>query len=191
MPNVDCSIVAKPIKKKVQIMIPPKPGQPLPAINLTLIDGSTKVLGEPTGEWHVFVVYRGRHCPRCKTYLSKLDGMQAAFAERGASITIASADPLKKVRADIGEFGWTLPCAYGLSEQDMADLGLYISDPASEKETDRRFAEPGFFITNADNQLHVVGISNSASCRPDLDVALDGIRGIQTNNLPVRGMANP
>lgn len=167
----------------------PKPGQPLPRITLNLTDGSTKDLGAPTGEWQVLVVYRGRHCPRCKTYLTKLDGMQAAFAERGAKITLASADPIEKAEADVAEFGWTLPCAYGLSEKDMSDLGLYISDPASPTETDRRFAEPGLYVTNADNLLHVVGISNSASCRPDLDVVLDGIRGIQTKNLPIRGMA--
>ena len=167
----------------------PQPGQPLPRITLNLTDGSTLELGKATGEWQVLVVYRGRHCPRCKTYLSKLDAMRDAFAERGAQIVIASADPIEKAQADMAEFGWSLPCAYGLSEAEMSDLGLYISDPASPTETDRRFAEPGLFVTNADNQLHVVGISNSASCRPDLDVVLDGIRGIQTKNLPVRGMA--
>lgn len=168
----------------------PQPGQALPRLTLNLTDGSSHELGQPTGQWQLFVVYRGRHCPRCKTYLNKLNGMQDAFAALGVKITIASVDPIEKAQADIAEFGWSLPCAYGLSEKEMADLGLYISDPASPTETDRRFAEPGLYVTNADNQLHVVGISNSASCRPDLDVVLDGIRGIQTKNLPVRGMAS-
>ncbi len=167
----------------------PAPGQPLPGITLHMVDGTTQRLGDATGQWRVLVVYRGRHCPRCKTYLGKLDGMQAAFAERGVTLTIVSADPLEKAQADIAEFGWTLPCAYGLSEPDMADLGLYISDPAGPAETDRRFAEPGIFVVNADNQLQVVGISNSASCRPDLDVMLDGIRGIQSKGIPIRGLA--
>ncbi|NQW00063.1 MAG: redoxin domain-containing protein [Rhodospirillales bacterium] len=164
-----------------------KPGQPLPRITLDMVDGGDLELGLATGQWQMLVVYRGRHCPRCKTYLSKLDRMQDAFAERGVRVVIASADPLVKAQADVAEFGWTLPCAYGLSEADMAALGLYISDPSSPQETDRRFAEPGLYVTNAEDQLHVVGLSNAASCRPDLDVVLDGIRGIQTKNLPVRG----
>lgn len=170
------------------MMNAPKPGHAMPNITLALVDGSHLTLGEPTGNWNLLVIYRGRHCPRCKAYLNKLNGMRDGFAERGVSIVIASADPLEKAEADIAEFGWSVPCAYGLTEDDMARLGLYISDPSSPKETDRRFAEPGLFVTNTDNLLHVVGISNAASCRPDLDVVLDGIRGIQTNNLPVRGL---
>ncbi len=171
------------------MMNAPKPGHPMPNITLSLVDGSHLTLGEPTSEWNLVVVYRGRHCPRCKTYLSKLNRMQVAFAELGVRIVIVSADPLEKAEADIAEFGWSLPCAYGLSEADMVQLGLYISDPSSPKETDRRFAEPGLFVTNPENRLHMVGISNAASCRPDLDVVLDGIRGIQTKNLPIRGTA--
>lgn len=168
----------------------PQPGQSLPAVTLTFLDGTTRPLDAPTGGWQMLVVYRGRHCPRCKTYLSKLDGMRDAFADLGVDVFLASADPKERAEADVAEFGWKIPCAYGLSESDMETLGLYISDPASPQETDRRFAEPGLFIVNPDNQLHVVGLSNSASCRPDLDVVLDGIRGIQNKNLPVRGMAN-
>ena len=32
----------------------------------------------------------------------------------------------------------------------MLALGLYVSEPRSEEETDRPFAEPGVFVINAD-----------------------------------------
>jgi peroxiredoxin len=118
-------------------MTAPRPGSPLPRLRLAVLDGSSHDPGEKTGQWQMLVIYRGRHCPRCKSYLSKLDGMREAFAERGVHIVIASADPIEKAQADVAEFGWKLPCAYGLSEVDMQALGLYISDPSSPQETAR------------------------------------------------------
>jgi len=41
----------------------------------------------------------------------------------------------------------------------MKSLGLYVSEPRSEQETDRPFAEPGVFVVNADGLLQVLDIS--------------------------------
>ncbi len=164
-----------------------KPGTALPNLSIPLVGGDTRALG-PDAQWHLLVVYRGRHCPRCKTYLTKLDGLQPDFAERGVTITVTSADPEDRAVSDRDEFGWTFPLGHSLSLSDMAALGLYVSDPRSEAETDRPFAEPGLFLTNGDGLIHVMSTSNSASVRPDLDVVLDGVKGIQNNGLPIRGL---
>ncbi|MHA1566177.1 MAG: hypothetical protein ACTSX7_12760 [Alphaproteobacteria bacterium] len=70
---------------------------------------------------------------------------------------------------------------YGLTVSDLKTLGLYMSQHVDGK----YYAEPGLFVINADQKLQIVGIGNAASCRPDLDVILDGINGIQTRNLPI------
>ncbi len=168
-------------------MTPLNPGEKLPEVTLSLIGGGKIAPGQAVGEWQMLVVYRGRHCPRCKTYFKKLQGLLADFEKLGLSVVAASADPQEKAEADVAEEGWTFPVAYDLSIPQMQALGLYISDPASPNETDRPFAEPGLFVVNDQGKLHVLGISNSASCRPDLDIVLDGIKGIQTRGLPIRG----
>jgi hypothetical protein len=64
----------------------------------------------------------------------------------------------------------------------MKVLGLYVSEPRSEKETDRPFAEPGVFVINADGLLQVLDISNAPFSRPDLAGLATGIEG---ERLPV------
>ena len=167
----------------------PQPGMPLPEIHVPLVAGGDMVPGQQTAGWQVLVVYRGRHCPRCKPYLAKLERLRPRFAELGVAVVALSADPLERASADVAEHGWTFPVAYGLTLDQMRTLGLYISDPNGPQETDRPFAEPAVFAVNALGLLHIVGIANAASCRPDLDLLLDGINGIQSRGLPIRGRA--
>ena len=77
----------------------------------------------------------------------------------------------------------------GLTLEQMQDLGLYISIPRSEKETDHDFAEPGLFVINSDGQVQVVDISNNPFARPDLEVFVSGLEWIRApeNNYPIRG----
>jgi len=165
-----------------------RPGTAMPVLAIPLLSGEIRHFGPGERGWSMLVVYRGRHCPRCKTYLARLDGLLDAFGERGVTVTATSADPEDRARADRDEQGWRFSVGHSLSLDDMAALGLYVSDPRSAAETDRPFAEPGLFVVNADGVLHIACVSNAASCRPDLDALLDGIRGIQNNGLPVRGL---
>lgn len=162
------------------------PGNPLPHLVVPMVGGGERVFG-PGSTWQLLIVYRGKHCPRCKTYLNGLEALLPGFAKRGVTVTVTSADPADRAETDKDEFGWTFPLGHSLSLSDMDALGLYISDPRSPAETDRPFAEPGLFLTNEEGLVHVLSTSNAASCRPDLAVILDGVVGIQTNGLPVRG----
>ncbi len=163
------------------------PGGHLPAVSIALVGGSTATPGTNAGVWELLVVYRGRHCPRCKTYLDKLQGLLPKLRELGVEVLAVSADPVEKAEADIAEFGWTFPLGYNLAIADMHHFGLYVSDPAQAGETDRPFAEPGIFVINPDNQIQVLSTSNAASCRPDLDVLAHGIEMAITKNMPIRG----
>jgi len=92
-----------------------------------------------------------------------------------------------KAKADKEEFGWTFDLGYGLTETQMRTLGLYVSAPLSESETDHNFAEPGAFGIRPDGTLMLVNISNGPAARPDLDELLDGMKFNITNNRPTRG----
>jgi hypothetical protein len=71
----------------------------------------------------------------------------------------------------------------------MRELALYISNPRSNEETDRPFAEPGIFFVNKEACLQVVDISNAPFARPELKTLVMGLTFIcnPENNYPVRG----
>lgn len=151
----------------------------------TTAGGQVDMAGAPG--WRLLAVYRGKHCPLCKKYFKTLDGMVEDFKAAGVTVAAVSADPKEKADADVAEFGWRFPVGYGMTPDQMRQLGLYISEPRSAQETDRPFAEPGLFVVNPDGKVQIVEISNAPFARPDLAGILHGIKVIQERNYPVRG----
>lgn len=145
-------------------------------------------IGGPKQRWSVLFVYRGRHCPRCKRFLNKLNAVLPQWVEH-MDVIVASADDAEKAAADKAEFGWDFDLCYGLTEPQMRSLGLYVSSPLSEAETTQNFAEPGTFALRPDGTLMLVDISNGPAARPDLEEFLDGMIFNITNDRPVRGTA--
>ncbi len=168
-----------------------KAGEPFPVISATQVDGSQVVLGKPQGgaTWQAVFVYRGKHCPLCTKYLNELEGYKQAFAEAGVDIVAVSADSKAQLEEHKQKLEVSFPLAYGLSEEQMKQLGLYISLPRSEQETDHNFAEPGLFVVNEHGNLHVVDISNNPFVRPEPGALSRGLAWIRNpdNNYPIRG----
>lgn len=169
------------------IMTKPNAGEPLPEMNFPKLGGGTLSVGGRRSRHTLFVIYRGKHCGRCKRYLTVLDGMRDAWDDTGFDIVVVSADPLEKTQADQAEFGWSLPLAYDLTEDQMQTLGVYISEPLSPDETDRRFAEPAVFCIRPDGVLQIVCLSNGPAARPDLAELLDGMKFNIAHDRPARG----
>ncbi|HDZ72556.1 MAG TPA: redoxin domain-containing protein [Aurantimonas coralicida] len=167
----------------------PEAGGLLPQISFPKFGGGTLSVGGARARHTLFVVYRGKHCGRCKKYLAGLEAQQADWHAAGFDIVVVSADPLTKVQADIDQFGWTFDLGYDLSEPQMRQLGVYISDPLSPEETDRRFAEPAVFCVRPDGVIQVVCLSNGPAARPDLSELLDGIKFNIAHSRPARGTA--
>ena len=100
-----------------------------------------------------------------------------------------SGDSREQLEQHLEQLDVNFPLFYGLTLEQMQDLGLYVSIPRSAKETDHNFAEPGLFVINSDGQLQVVDLSNNPFARPDLDVFVSGLEWIRSpdNNYPIRG----
>ena len=164
-------------------------GGPLPAITLPLVGGGKATLGTPQeeGQWQLVFVYRGLHCPLCKQYLKKLESLKEQFIATGAEILAISGDPAEKAASMVEATGATFAVAYGLSIEQMQDLGLYISNPRSSDETDRPFPEPGMFAVNGEGKVQLIDISNAPFNRSDLRELVETIEWIQENNYPIRG----
>ncbi len=165
----------------------PVPGSLLAPMSFPKLGGGTITVGGPTENWTLFIVYRGKHCPRCKNYLNKLSAMADDWTAAGFDIAVVSGDPEEKAQADQDEFGWNFDLAYGLTEDQMTTLGLYVTEPLSAAETDRRFAEPGIFVLRPDGSQLLIAISNGPSARPELAELLDGMIFTKTNDRPPRG----
>jgi len=166
----------------------PDVGAPVGRFSWPATNGRTIPVGQLKDRWTMLFVYRGRHCPRCKRFLNKLNDALAAWTA-AVDVVVVSADTGEKAQADMDEFGWGFDLCYGLSEAQMRTLGLYVSDPLSEAETSDRFAEPGAFGIRPDGTLMLVDISNGPAARPDLEELLDGMIFNIENNRPVRGTA--
>jgi peroxiredoxin len=164
-------------------------GSTFPKTDVAALGGGTLTLGAPRGEydWQLVVVYRGLHCPICKTYLSGLQELEATFNDLGVDVVTVSADPEEKAQAFADEKELTLAIGYDLSVAQMKTLGLYISDPRSPQETDRPFAEPGLFVINAEGTIQILDVSNAPFARPDLQGIANGIKFVRANDYPIRG----
>ena len=166
----------------------PQAGAPVAPMTFSTVQGGTISVGQAKDRWSMLFVYRGRHCPRCKKFLNKLNAVLSEWTAV-MDVAVVSGDTQEKAKADMEEFGWDFDLGYGLSEAQMRDLGLYVSDPLSEAETTTRFAEPGAFGMRPDGTLMLVDISNGPAARPDLEELLDGMKFNITNDRPVRGTA--
>jgi len=164
-------------------------GDGFPQMQWPTVGGDTINIADESG-WKVLVVYRGKHCPLCKRYFKTLNEMQGDFRDAGISLFAVSADPEEKAAADVDAEGWTFPVGYGLSMDEMRQLGLYISEPRSPQETDRPFSEPGVFVVNPDGKAQIVDISNAPFSRPDLQGLLNGVKFVMEKDYPVRGTLN-
>lgn len=159
----------------------------LPEMTFARAGGGEVKIGGPREAFCLVVVYRGKHCPRCKSYLNKLNSMREDWKELGVDLAVISADPREKSEADVAEFGWEFDVGYGLQQSQMEQLGLYITSPLSPSEADGNFAEPGVFLVKPSGQVQIVSISNGPAARPDLDVLFDGARFNIKNDRPTRG----
>ncbi|WP_108837135.1 peroxiredoxin [Tateyamaria sp. Alg231-49] len=166
----------------------PRVGAPIDEMSWSTTSGDTVSVGHAKDRWTMLFVYRGKHCPRCKRFLNKLNAVLPAW-QAVMDVVVVSADTAEKAQADKAEFSWDFDLCYGLSELEMRALGLYVSDPLSEAETSTRFAEPGAFGIRPDGTLMLVDISNGPAARPDLEELLDGMIFNIENNRPVRGTA--
>lgn len=162
-------------------------GAYFPELSFQKVGGGELSVGGQRDRWTLLVVYRGLHCGRCKKYLGKLETQQSAWRDAGFEIVVVSADSQEKAQTDVKEQGWSFDVGYGLSETQMGLLGLYVSEPLSDKETDRRFAEPGVFCVRPDGVTQVISISNAPAGRTDLEELLDGMIFTIERGRPPRG----
>jgi peroxiredoxin len=165
-------------------------GATFPSVEATLLDGTMVNLGKAHNgaDWQMLVVYRGKHCPLCVRYLNLLEEHQKALKDIGVSVSAVSADSKVQLEESMDKLSVTYPIAYGLTELQMKQLGLYISAPRSEQETEHNYSEPALFVINSEGTLQAIDISNVPFLRPELDVVVRGLTFVRSqSDYPIRG----
>ncbi|GJL87643.1 MAG: thioredoxin peroxidase [Minwuia thermotolerans] len=162
-------------------------GSVMPAISVPKLGGGELDLGG-NGAWRMVIVYRGKHCPICKRYLSGIEALQGEIDDLGLEVVAVSGDSEEQAQAVADETGVKIPVGYGLTKAQMQQLGLYVSTPRPN-ETDHEFPEPGMFVVNDQGQVQIVDISNAPFARPEIASILRGIKFIQEKGYPIRGTA--
>lgn len=182
---------ATPLTTKGILMTSAKPnvGARIEAMSFACVGSAHPIeIGQAKDRWTMLFVYRGKHCPRCKRFLNKLNDVLRDWTDV-LDVVVLSADTKEKATADKEEFGWDFDLCYGMTEAEMRSLGLYVSSPLSDAETTGLFAEPGAFGIRPNGTLMLVDISNGPAARPDLEELLDGMKFNIDNDRPERGTA--
>ena len=166
-------------------------GSLFPSLMVKGLDGVDIELGKISekADWRMVVVYRGKHCPLCTKYLNLLETFKEKIEANGVEIVAVSADSKTQLEAHLNDLDISFPIYYGLTIEQMQTLGLYISNPRTEKETDHPFSEPGLFVINEKNQVQVLDISNGPLARPEIGILAGGLEFIKApeNDYPIRG----
>jgi peroxiredoxin len=168
-----------------------KPKTKVPNLDLELtIDAQYDLSKQEPENFTLVVMYRGKHCPICKSQLEELGSKLDKFTERGINTVAVSMDT--KERAMVVDREWKtgdVPLAYGMSEEKAREWGLYISTGREGSDEPDMFSEPGMFLVRPDGTLYFASVQNAPFTRPPLDQLLQGIDYVLKNDYPVRGTA--
>lgn len=165
-----------------------RPGAPAPALELPVAGGGIFRLADRKPQLFTMLVFnRGLHCPVCRAQLSELDRRSDELAERGIEVVSVSGE--SRERAERMRDEWhvgRVPLAYGLTEEQMREWGLFVSRAISDNEPPV-FNEPGLFLVGADGRIYYEALLSMPVGRPRIDDLLGGIEYWTANGYPARG----
>lgn len=167
-----------------------RPGAPVPPLELPLAGGGTFRLSDASPRLFTMLVFnRGLHCPICRAQLSELNRRFDELAEKGIDVVSISGESEQRARRMRDE--WKIdkvPLAYGLSEPQMREWGLFVSRGITADEP-AVFNEPALFLISPDGSVYYEAILSMPAGRPRLDDLLGGIDYWTAHDYPARGEA--
>ncbi len=165
-----------------------KPRVKCPPLDVSTVGGGQWSLADQSPEnFTLIVVYRGLHCPVCKSYLQTLDAAAADYREKGVHVIAVSADTEDKASKAREEWGIEkVQVGYGLTRQQMDAWGLYVSEVIKDEEMPE-FAEPGLFLVRPDQTLYYAAYNSMPFGRPDLKDFVKSVGWVLDKDYPARG----
>ena len=167
-----------------------KPRTKVPAVSLPTVGGGQFELAQSAPKtFTLLVVYRGLHCPICKTYLRDLDRKLGDFEALGVKAIAVSTDTQERAEQSKAEWGiGHLPIAYGLGIEQARTWGLFISAGIKDGEPPL-FAEPGLFLIRPDQTLYAASLQTMPFARPSFSDVLAAVKFVTEKDYLARGEA--
>ncbi|QDO94941.1 redoxin domain-containing protein [Formosa sediminum] len=166
-----------------------KPRTETPDLSINLVNGTTWTLSEQHPEhFTMLVVYRGKHCPVCKTYLETIQKHIEDFKSKGVNVIAISSDTKEIAEATYND--WAIddvPLGYNFSIDEARSWGLFISKGI--KDEPDTFIEPGLFLIRPDRTLYAESIQSMPFARPEIKAILGSIDFVVNKEYPARGEA--
>ncbi len=167
-----------------------RPGTPAPALELPLAGGGTFSLADAKPALFTMLVFnRGLHCPVCRAQLSELNHRVDELAGRGIDVVSVSGENNQRALRMRDE--WKIdrvPLAYGLTEPQMREWGLFVSRAIKDDEP-AVFNEPALFLISPDRNVYYESILSMPVGRPRPDELLAAIEYWTSHHYPARGNA--
>lgn len=169
------------------------PRQPVPLLDVPLIDGSRFELAvSPAPTFSMLVFYRGLHCPLCAKYLIELEKRHDDFIQRGVHPLAISSDTEDRAKAMADKVNaQQLKFAYGLPLPVARSWGLTISTSRGKTsigiDEPALFSEPGLFLVRPDGTLYWGSMQTMPFARPHFDEILGALDFVAKNDYPARG----
>ena len=169
------------------------PRQLVPELSLVTTKGEVWKLSTQTPEnFTMIVVYRGLHCPICRTYLADLQCHLDEFSDHGVEVLVTSTDSEERVHQ--AQKDWKLDAltmAHGFSLEDARSMGLYISSgngvTSTGVEEPALFGEPGLFLIRPDGTLYFGTVQTMPFARPHFSDIAKAVGFVLSKNYPARG----
>jgi len=127
----------------------PSAGEQLPQFSVNTPSGEKLSLGGNTNGWQLLIVYRGKHCGRCKPYLNQVESMQKRWNDAGFKVVAVSADTSVKAAADIAEYGWSFePAVFCLRPDGTVQIAAISNGPSARPDLEALLDGMIFTIEN-------------------------------------------
>jgi peroxiredoxin len=172
-----------------------------PAFSHPTIGGSVFTLADRKPDrFTIVIVYRGVHCPICVSYIKEVEAYYQNAKSQGYDIVAISMDPKEKadqfankvlVAASTDEGTeramLELPIAYGLTEEEARQWGLYLSTKIEGSHEPEVFSEAGLFVICPDNTVFMSQVQSAPFTRPNFSQLIGGLNFAAENKYPARG----
>lgn len=171
------------------------PDDAAPTLILPTVGGGDFDLSASNPEkFTVLVFYRGKHCPLCVNYLQEIEEHATAIKDAGLDLAAISMDDEERaadftsaVAKKVNKSALSFPVAYGLTEEQAREWGLFISSAREGSMEPAVFSEPGLFAVRPNKTIFMVQTQSAPFTRPSIEQLIGGLSYAYQHKYPTRG----
>lgn len=174
-------------------LIPLFPRQPVPPLEVQLVEGGSFDISRQTpASFTLVVFYRGLHCPICRSQLRDLESKLDEFGKRSVAVVAVSSDTKERALETKTTWGLSqLRVGCGLDLVSARRWGLFISTgrgtTSAGLEEPALFSEPALYLIRPDSTLYFGSVQTMPFARPHFSDILAAIDYVLKNDYPARG----